>query len=134
MPCDYSCVFGISNPCPGIKAGSLHSVFRDHASYLVLGGLNDRVYWFYFYNLGKTVHSPNIPRYTKEDEHNIIKDRLNDPILPTLTFGALYKNKVSSTLTALPEYVFRKWSFGRIMTIGDAAHKVSSIPKFLLSC
>jgi hypothetical protein len=117
MPCDYSCVFGISTPCPGIKGGSLNSVFREHSSYLVLGGLNNRVYWFYFYNLGKRVYSPNVPRYTKDDETAIVKDRLNDRILPNLTFGEIYKNKVSSTLTALPEYAFRKWYFGRIMTI-----------------
>lgn len=123
MPCDYSCVFGISTPCPGINPGSLHSVFREHSSYLILGGLH-RTYWFYFFNIGKTVYSPNIPRYTKEDEAKIIQDRLDDAILPNLKFRDIYKNKVSSTLTALPEYAFQKWHFGRIMTIGDASHKV----------
>lgn len=125
MPCDYSCVFGISNPCPGINGGSCHSVFRDHSSYLVLGGLNGRVYWFFFFNLGKRVHSPDIPRYTKEDEDELVQDHFNDHILPDLTFGEMYGRKISSTLTALPEYVFKKWYFRRIMTIGDASHKVS---------
>ncbi|KAJ9619082.1 hypothetical protein H2204_012793 [Knufia peltigerae] len=121
--------------CPGyipdteptcINPGSLHSVFREHSSYLILGGLH-RTYWFYFFNIGKTVYSPNIPRYTKEDEAKIIQDRLDDAILPNLKFRDIYKNKVSSTLTALPEYAFQKWHFGRIMTIGDASHKMEPI-------
>lgn len=124
MPCDYGCIFGISNPCEGINPGDLHSVFRKSASYLVLGGLGSRVFWFYFFNLGKRVHSPLIPRYTKEDEAKLVSERHNDPILPGLKFGDLLKKKISSTMTALPEYVFKKWHYGRMVTVGDSAHKV----------
>lgn len=124
MPCDYGCIFGISNPCTGVAPGDLHSVFRKSASYLVLGGLNSRVYWFYFFNLGKRAYSPLIPRYTKDDEAKLVSERYEDPILPGLTFGDMHKNKISSTMTALPEYVFRKWHYGRLVTVGDSAHKV----------
>jgi len=90
----------------------------------VNGGPNGRVYWFYFYKLPKRLHSPNIPRYTKDDEAKLIAQRANDNILPDLKFGELVKRKVSSNLTALPEYVYKKWHFNRIITIGDSAHKV----------
>ncbi|OAL56022.1 FAD-binding domain-containing protein [Pyrenochaeta sp. DS3sAY3a] len=127
MPCDYGCIFGISNPCPGIKAGDLNSVFRKKSSYLVIGGKGDRVYWFYFFHIGKRTHSPNIPHYTKDQETALLKERAGDAILPGLSFGDLVKAKISSTMTALPEYVFKKWYYGRIINIGDSVHKFEPI-------
>lgn len=46
-------------------------------------------------------------------------------VTENISFKKLYDAKISSTLTPLPEYVFKRWHFKRIMTIGDAAHKVS---------
>lgn len=74
--------------------------------------------------MGKTLHGSEIPRYTKEDEEKLVKEHWDDYITPTLQFSDLYKHKISSVYTALPEYVYKKWYFQRIMTIGDAAHKV----------
>ncbi|KAL1983805.1 hypothetical protein VTN96DRAFT_9891 [Rasamsonia emersonii] len=112
---------------PDIKAGTLTSVFREHNSYLVMGGLHDRVFWFHFFNIGQRVYSPNIPRYTKDDQTRRLKEHENDPIMPGLTFGDLVRNRVTSNMTALPEYAYEKWSYGRIITIGDAAHKFEPI-------
>ena len=82
------------------------------------------MYWFYFFKLSKTVYGTGIPVYTKADEARIIKERENDNILPDLRFGDLIKQKISSTLTPLPEYVYKKWHYDRIITVGDAVHKV----------
>ncbi|KAI9745064.1 MAG: hypothetical protein M1818_001342 [Claussenomyces sp. TS43310] len=125
--CDYSCIFGISKPCKGIEPGGLHSIFRHKSSYLVNGGPNGRVYWFYFYKLPKKVCGSNIPVYTKADEDRVIKERENDKILPDLTFGDLIKQKITSTMTPLPEYVYKRWYFNRIITIGDSVHKFNPI-------
>lgn len=94
-------------------------------SYLVISGPQDRVYWFLFVNIGKTHYGPEPPHYTKEDEEAVVNEHLNDKILENRTFRDLYSTKISSVLTPLPEYVFKKWHFQRIITIGDAAHKVS---------
>jgi hypothetical protein len=55
----------------------------------------------------------------------ILDARANDSVTPTLKFRQLLDRKVSSSLVSLQEYVFRQWYFHRIITIGDAAHKVS---------
>lgn len=94
-------------------------------SYLVISGPQGRVYWFLFVNMGKTYYGPEPPRFTKEDEEALVNEHMNDKIVENRTFRDLYSTKISSVLTALPEYVFKKWHFRRIMTIGDAAHKVS---------
>ncbi|KAJ9144948.1 FAD/NAD(P)-binding domain-containing protein [Pleurostoma richardsiae] len=127
IPCDYSCIFGISNPCPGINPGALNSIFREKSSYLVNGGPAGRVYWFHFAKLPKRLHGSEIPRYSKADLDKALKERADDNILPDLKFSALIKNKVAATMTALPEYVYRRWHFNRIITIGDSAHKFHPI-------
>ncbi|KAF7929356.1 uncharacterized protein EAE98_005274 [Botrytis deweyae] len=126
-PCDYSCIFGISNPIPGLEPGNLHSVFREKNSYLINGGPEGRVYWFYFFKLPTTLYGRDIPRYTKAEEAAVLKAHENDPITPEITFKVLQDSKITSTLTALPEYVFKKWHFERIVTIGDSAHKFNPI-------
>lgn len=68
-----------------------------------------------------------ISSYTKEDERLILAQRENDNITPTIKFKDLVDNKISSSMVPLQEYVFRQWYYKRIITIGDAAHKVSMI-------
>lgn len=103
-----------------------HKVLNNHFSYLILTGPADRVYWFLIVNLGKTFYGKDIPRFTKEDEEMLIKQHWTDRITESFTMGDLYTHRTASVLTALPEYVFQKWHFKRIVTIGDAAHKVCS--------
>jgi 2-polyprenyl-6-methoxyphenol hydroxylase-like FAD-dependent oxidoreductase len=117
-------VFGISNPCEGIEPGASNSVFRKHESYVINGGPEGRVYWFYFFKLAQRAYGNDIPTYTKDDENRILAQRENDNITPTLKFKDLIDARISSVLVPLQEYVFRQWYFKRIITIGDAAHKV----------
>ncbi|KAJ4245067.1 hypothetical protein NW762_014278 [Fusarium torreyae] len=122
-PCDNSCIFGISNPCPGIEPGDLSCVFRDSASYLVVGGPNGRVYWFRFQKLPKRLCGSAIPRYTEADLAKALSDSSDENILPNLKFSTLIENKVSAVMTPLSEYVYKQWHFNRIITLGDSAHK-----------
>ncbi|KAJ0163434.1 hypothetical protein CTA2_3014 [Colletotrichum tanaceti] len=108
-------------------AGTTQTNFNKHFSYLVIGGPRNRVYWFLFVNMGKTHYGPELPRFSKEDEARLVQEHRDDKITKDLTFGELYAAKISSVLTPLPEYVFKKWHFNRIMTIGDAAHKLEPI-------
>jgi hypothetical protein len=124
VPCDYGCVFGISNPCEGIEPGASNSVFKKHESYIINGGPEGRVYWFYFYKLAQRAYGDDIPTYTKEDEKKLLAQRENDDITPTLKFKDILNNKITSVLVPLQEYVFKQWYFKRIITIGDSAHKV----------
>ncbi|KIL87653.1 hypothetical protein FAVG1_09363 [Fusarium avenaceum] len=122
-PCDNSCIFGISNQCPGIGPGDLHCVFRNSSSYLVTGGPGGRVYWFRFQRLPKTFRGSDIPRYTDADLEKALAKSADDNILPDLKFSTLVENKVSAVMTPLVEYIYKQWHFGRIITLGDSAHK-----------
>lgn len=132
LPATYACIFGISEAVSGIEKGTLSSVLNEHFSYLIPSGPGDRTYWFFVRNLGKTVYGPDIPRFTKDEEEALAKGHWNDYITPTVRFSDLYEHKISSVYTSLPEYVYKKWYFQRIMTIGDASHKVRFLKTFVL--
>lgn len=87
-------------------------------------GPNDRLYWFLFFNTGKTHRMPNFPVYSQEDEKAFAEEHSSDLVTGNLTIGDLYARKISSTMTGLGEYAFKKWYYGRIITIGDSAHIV----------
>ncbi|KAF5652001.1 hydroxylase [Fusarium sp. NRRL 25303] len=122
-PCENSCIFGISNPCPGINPGDLHCVFRKSSSYLVTGGPQGRVYWFRFQKLQEKVYGSVIPSYSEKDLQKALSESADDSILPNLKFSTLIDNKVSAVMTPLVEYVYKQWHFDRIITLGDSAHK-----------
>ncbi|GKT46809.1 FAD-dependent monooxygenase andE [Colletotrichum spaethianum] len=129
LPTVYKCIFGISL-VENWQARTTQTNFGKQFSYLVISGPKSRVYWFLFVNMGKTHYGPDLPRFTKEDEAVLVKEHQNDRITGGFTFRDLYSAKISSVLTPLPEYVFEKWHFNRIITIGDAAHKVHAFPKY----
>ncbi|KAJ5431308.1 Monooxygenase FAD-binding [Penicillium cf. griseofulvum] len=123
LPATYACIFGISKGVEGVEKGMLSSVFNEHFSYLIPSGPGDLTYWFLVRNMGKTYYGADIPRFTKEEEEAFATEHLDDQITPTLKFSALYKSKIASAYTSLPEYVYKRWHFQRTMTIGDASHK-----------
>ncbi|KAJ4248457.1 hypothetical protein NW762_012794 [Fusarium torreyae] len=125
--CDYSCIFGISSSCPGVKAGDMNSVFRDRASYLIIGGLNGRTYWFRFQKFPKRLFGSQIPRFTDVETQETIKSALHEDILPGVKFSKLIENQVSGSMTPLVEHVYKKWHFGRVTTVGDSCHKFHPI-------
>lgn len=108
---------------------------QDHA-YLVIAAPKDRVYWFLFDGLPETKYGRDIPKYSKADEEALVGSRRGDPITKDLTFGDLYDKKIMSTLVPLEEYVFDRWHYKRIVTIGDSAHKVNistRVPPYTLA-
>ncbi|OBT85982.1 hypothetical protein VE02_06383 [Pseudogymnoascus sp. 03VT05] len=124
---DYGCISGVSNSCPDIEPNSKTSVFRKHNSYLISSGPDGRIYWSYFFKLAQRAYGNDIPTFTKANEKEILDARANDNITPSLKFRHLLNTKVSYTSVSLQEYVFRQWHFQRIITIGDAAHKILPI-------
>lgn len=117
------CIFGISPRPDSLEHPSQHIVHYHGWAYIVGTGPDDRAYWTLFDGLKKTEHGEDV-KYSKDDETALAKQHFGDHITETTTFGELYNNRSMSTLVPLEEYVFKKWHFRRIITIGDSAHKV----------
>ncbi|KAI1072894.1 hypothetical protein LB507_008933 [Fusarium sp. FIESC RH6] len=124
VPVTTRCIFGISNRPPNYGSRSQQGVFGRGHSYLVIAAPMNRTYWFLFEGLPDTEYGDGISRYSKADEEALVKAHREDPITEDMTFGELYDRKIMSTLVPLEEYVFQKWHYKRIITIGDSAHKV----------
>ncbi|KAJ8106624.1 hypothetical protein OPT61_g9413 [Boeremia exigua] len=129
VPTEYCCIFGISRPSEKFPRYSSQNIQGQNYSYLIATGPNHRIYWFLFKKLPNTSHGlyDKIPRYTEDQRDALAAERASDRITDTLTFGELYAMRTTATLQALPEVVFKKWYYNRIMTIGDAAHKFNPI-------
>lgn len=129
MTAEYRCLFGISDPVPGLESPGFCDLCYDKAkSFLVITGKDKRIYWFYFEKLDKVYkHSePDFPRYTRADAEKVAADNLDRKFHETLTLGDLWKTKITCTLVPMEEALFNKWSWGRIATIGDCAHKMTA--------
>ncbi|KAF4991681.1 hypothetical protein FGRMN_7654, partial [Fusarium graminum] len=122
VPCYYKCIFGVSRPMEAFQSG-VHYIHNHGFSYVIMVGPQGRVFWFLFVKLPEPRYGDDIPRYTKEDEETLAAEHASDKITPDVSFDQLYAARTMSTLTPLHEYVFEKWYFNRIITIGDAAHK-----------
>ncbi|KAF4447603.1 hypothetical protein FALBO_16928, partial [Fusarium albosuccineum] len=124
VPVSTRCIFGISNRPSGYGSRSQQMVIGQDHSYLVIAAPKNRTYWFLFDGLPETKYGKEVSKYTKADEEALVKARRDDPITEDLTFGDLYDKKLMSTLVPLEEYVFDRWHYKRIITIGDSAHKI----------
>lgn len=102
-------------------------VFKRNHSYLMLGGARGRMSWCLWHRLDRRRYlDADDVRFSKSDELAIAQRYWNDDVAETVTFGELYQSRITSTLSACMEHVFPRWYDGRIMMIGDAAHKVRS--------
>ncbi|KAF4894123.1 FAD-dependent monooxygenase andE [Colletotrichum viniferum] len=127
VPATTLCIFGISHRPEAYPGASQHNTLSEGHSYFLMAAPGNRVYWFLFMELKETLYGENIPRYTKDDEARIVKQHANDRILENMTFGELYEKRIVTTLAPLQTYVFEKWHYKRVVTIGDSAHKVDPV-------
>lgn len=126
VSCTYKCIFGISHPTKGVEQGTNHNVMGKGHSYLILTG-SGRVYWFLNVKNSQVTYGKGVPRYSVEDEQCLAEQHFGDRLNEYDSFGDVYKKKIISRLTPLHEYQWKRWHFERIMTIGDASHKVSHL-------
>lgn len=126
VPTEYCCIFGISEPTNLFDEYSAQYILGRGHSYLLVSGVGGRIYWFLFKRLDKTVRGlyEKVPRYTDAERDALAEEHASDRFSEKLCFGDLYSLRTAATLQALPEVVFSRWHYGRMVTIGDAAHKV----------
>lgn len=121
---DSKCIFGISRRPESLPTTALQiNAFFDGRNYMMLSAPQDRLYWFLFKDMEKATGS-DIPKFTKDDETTLAKEHFSDQVTGSTTFGDVYRNRLQTALVPLEEHIFNRWHFKRIITIGDAAHKV----------
>ncbi|KAF7555017.1 hypothetical protein G7Z17_g2516 [Cylindrodendrum hubeiense] len=127
MKTEYGCIFGLSSPTGNLKATEVHLTHKKDVTIACMVGPKNIPYWFLFFKLPQTHGGVDLPRYSREDEIALASQEAETCINSSVKFKQLYDNVSFSTTTALPHHVFSKWHFGRIILIGDSAHKFNPI-------
>ncbi|KAK9418825.1 putative FAD binding domain protein [Seiridium unicorne] len=96
-------------------------------SQLVVSGPESRLYWFLFVKRSATQYGKNIPKFTKDDEADCVKEHVNLPVTDEIMFGQIYAKRLTSALTPLHEVVYKKWFFRRVMVLGETSCKPNLI-------
>jgi 2-polyprenyl-6-methoxyphenol hydroxylase-like FAD-dependent oxidoreductase len=120
----YACLFGLSTSTPTLPRGLLGWNLGHDYSYITGTGPEDRTYWGLMIKLDRTYYGKEIPVLTEEDKERIIRKHWDDPITAEIHLSDLYKRSIHILASPLREIVLKKWFCGRMVVLGDAAHKV----------
>ena len=71
---------------------------------------------------------PKCPRSTDEDAEECIRKYGSSLVGPGYTIQDLWDNRVKASMVPLEEGVVKQWFHNRVVLIGDAVHKVCTIP------
>ncbi|EFQ32768.1 hypothetical protein CGRA01v4_09291 [Colletotrichum graminicola] len=131
VPCEHACIFGTAKPTTGIAPGDVIGASGDGTLAACMGGAGAEVFVFWFWTLPASQQScpiDDIPRFDDEDKRRELA-RSADAIVADngVRFRAVVDNLKHSGVTALPHFVMRRWHYGRIIILGDAAHKFNPL-------
>ncbi|KAL3495974.1 hypothetical protein BJX62DRAFT_252374 [Aspergillus germanicus] len=127
----YACLFGLSttptpSPPKSLPKGLLGWNLGHNYSYVLGTGPPDRTYWLLSIHLGET-YGTDIPHFTEEDRERIVREHWDDPITADLRMSDLYENRLHMVVSPLREVMYKRWDCGRMVVLGDAAHKMLPI-------
>ncbi|CAD6448953.1 adfad4e9-b5e3-45ae-8931-93e470393dc3 [Sclerotinia trifoliorum] len=125
LSAEYSCLFGISNPIPGLKIGNTHRSSGKRASTLLFGGVDGRIYWFLFTQNEQRNFGEDIPRYKKGDETNHVAKHMDHHVSGNILFSEVWKHRVVANFVAVEEMENEHWFWNRVACLGDSIHKMT---------
>ncbi|EQB57717.1 hypothetical protein CGLO_02117 [Colletotrichum gloeosporioides Cg-14] len=131
IPCEHACIFGTAKPTEGIDAGEVMGASGHGTVAGCMGGPGAEVFVFWFWKLPdgqRKCPINDIPRFDDEDKVREFARGADSTVADNgLKFGQVQKNLLYSGVTALPHFVMRRWHYGRIVILGDAAHKFNPL-------
>jgi FAD dependent monooxygenase len=125
LTAEFRCIFGISSAIKGLSVGEQVNALFDGLTIVTIHGKNGRVYWFVIQKLDKKYTYPNCPRYTKNDTSVAAEELRNINFYRDITFGQVWENRETASMTVLEENTFETWYHGRLVLLGDSVHKMT---------
>ncbi|GFF78892.1 FAD/NAD(P)-binding domain-containing protein [Aspergillus udagawae] len=125
MTVEYSCIFGISSPLPGLASGEHVNAYMNGLTVLTFHGKGGRVYWFIIQKLHRKFTYPNVPRFSLDDAERSCKALAKIRIWRDICIGHLWQAREVASMTALEENIFTTWHYQRAILLGDSIHKMT---------
>ncbi|KAJ3488771.1 hypothetical protein NLG97_g6138 [Lecanicillium saksenae] len=124
----YATLFGIAYIDKPFPPRQLAMEANQGRSYLTYGNADGRIFWGLMERLPEPIKGCKAPRYTEADMKALVEKRFDDEVVTGITLGDLWKGSSETNgMLPLQNWVFEKWHFGRLVTIGDSAHKMVPI-------
>jgi FAD dependent monooxygenase len=122
---DFKAIFGVCDKGDLDLGPSDMNVIMGHGTTKLVFTQPGVAYWAVMY---KDEHSrPPKPFKPTQEEQDEIADRFKDlKLIDNITFGHLYKNKIRCGILNLEEGILNKWHSGRMVLVGDSAHKMTA--------
>jgi hypothetical protein len=127
---EYKLLFGISKAIPELPKSRDQRVANKDFCFLVVRCSRGRVGWFFFMKLDKKLYAPNIPRYTQKDAEAMVQPYLDFSITERVRLRDVWDNRIVSGLVPIQEYLAERWTWNRVVCVGDAIRKVCNIHQF----
>ncbi|PMD35736.1 FAD/NAD(P)-binding domain-containing protein [Hyaloscypha variabilis F] len=132
---EYNCFFGIADEIPSLVPGNSHvSNDIDHSSLLFVGqgpktvtnaGTGGLPQWFFFSKMDRKYSGSSIPRFTKAQMERQVEEFGDFKLTEHVTLKEIMKKTKSLSYLPLEEANHEVWTFGRIVCLGDAIHKMT---------
>lgn len=133
VPVEYSCVFGTASKRPRtLGPGDMMVASGPGMMATLMSGPDGKAFFFNYFEMPKEQQLwelDKIPRFTDKDKeeqtalgaHLILGD-------DGMTMGEMAAEiNGAGGVTALPYYTMRRWHHGRLVIVGDAAHKFNPL-------
>ncbi|KAM0172102.1 hypothetical protein ACHAPC_010850 [Botrytis cinerea] len=125
LSAEYSCLFGISKPIPGLEIGHTHRSSGKGASTLLFGGVDGKLYWFLFTKNEERTFGDGIPRYKKGDETNHVAKYMHHHVSGNILLSEVWKNRIVANFVTIEEMENEHWNWNRVACLGDSIHKMT---------
>ena len=83
-----------------------------------------QVYFFVFSKLPRQTRWPDQQKWTERDAEELADKIKDHPVSDSLLFGTIWRSRIRGQLVSVEEGIFKQWHFGRMVLVGDSAHKV----------
>lgn len=123
---DFKAIFGTSEmkDMPELGPSDVHVVNGYNTNKLVFTQPG-KVLWALMYR--DEHEQPPTPFRPTQQEQDEIAARFKDlKLVGNITVGDLYKNKTRAGVLSLEEGILNKWHSGRMVLVGDSAHKMTA--------
>ncbi|KAI0142854.1 FAD binding domain protein [Xylariaceae sp. FL1272] len=120
----WMCLVGIGPNTPQLGTNDMTVVHDTQSSFLILTQPN-RTFWFCFSHVDGPLGWPYQRAYSAADIEAVMGTIAKKPITDELKFRDLWEQRERAEIVPIEEGIFTRWHAGRVVIVGDAAHKVT---------